>query len=293
MEHFKTLHVSNNQSGNALEAKYKLHEITSDMVVVRDVQAGKYLLFQSRNQFWEYYNSLDQDQKFLEEVIFGHLQQYPKYDIDIKDKSSDDRDEVVDILKQIINGVKDTIHGHYKYTIDDIIVLESSGLSKGKWKWSFHIHLPQYAFHDYLEALLYHVLLVHHYLPENISKYVDNVNKSTQNFRMYGSSKLGEKRPFILSPLSKQLGTLTQIRDQNHLLVTANTNNFFRTNTTVVTNNSTTSDGEYHRHSPNNDLVRGAIALAEKLQISNGFKYRDTISEKDVIFINFDRSCPT
>ena len=294
MEHFRTLHVSNNNhSGNALEAKYKSSEITSDMVVVRDVQNGEYLLFQSRDQFWEYYNSLAQDQKFLEEVIFGHLQQYAKFDIDIKDKSSDDRDAVIDILKQIINGIKDTIHGHYKCTIDDVIVLESSGLSKGKWKWSFHIHLPQYAFHDYLEAILYHVLLVHHYLPESISKYVDNVNKSTQNFRMYGSSKLGEKRPFILSPLSKQLGTLTQIRDQNHLLVTANTNNFFRTNTTVVTNNSTTSDGESHRQSPNNDLVRGAIALAEKLQISNGFKYRDTISEKDVIFINFDRSCPT
>ena len=232
MEHFKTLHVNNNYSSNALETKYKLNEITSDMVVVRDVLAKEYLLFQSRDQFWAYYDSLGQ--KFFEEVIFGHLPQFPKFDIDIKDISSSDKDSVIDILRQIISAIKDTSSDIYQCTINTVMVLESSGISNKKWKYSFHIVLPQYAFHNNEEAKTFYDRLVCH-LPKNIATYVDDVNKSIQNFRMYGSSKFGENRPFVLSPLSEQLGTLTIIEDNNHLLVTANTCNFFTTKITSVT----------------------------------------------------------
>ena len=189
MEHFQTLWIKNDQGSNALESKYKFDEITSNMVVVRDVQAGEYLLFQSRDRFWKYYNSLDQ--KFLEEVIFGHLPQFPKFDIDIRDISSGHEDVVVDILRQIINTIKDTICDDYQCTIDTVAVLESSGFSSGKWKYSFHIILPEYAFRNSDEAKSFHHRLID-CLPKNISKYVDNVNKSIQNFRMYGSSKSGE-----------------------------------------------------------------------------------------------------
>ena len=284
MEHFKTLHIGDNCGGNALEAKYKSSEITSEMVVARDVLAKEYLLFHSRAQFWEYYNSLDQDQKFLEEVIFGHLPQYPKFDIDIKDKSRKEEEAVLDILRQIISGIKAIGHDYYQCTIDTVIVLESSGISKGKWKYSFHVILPQCAFHNYLEAKAFHQRLVRS-LPKDISIYLDDVNKSTQNFRMHGSSKLGENRPFILSPLSRQLGMLTKIRDQNHLLITVNTQNFF---TTGATDNNRTPTFQ----APNS-LIKGAITLAEESQISNGFKYRDYVHEKDVIFVNFNRLYPT
>jgi len=286
MEHYKTLRANNSYSGNALENKYRLSDITSDMVVVRDVQAEEYLLFQSRGQFWDYYDSLDQ--KHLEEVIFGDLPQFPKFDIDIKGKSQDDKDAVVDILRQIIDGIKDTISDEYQCTIDTVIVLEASGFTRGQWKYSFHIILPQYAFRNHLQARMFYRRLIHR-LPADISKYVDDVNKSIQNFRMYGSSKLGEDRPFVLSPLSEQLGTETEIEDSNHLLVVcADTNNFLP----IKKINIKGFKGSI-RQPHQSKLIERAINLADERQISKGFKYRDTSNAEDVIFINFDRLCPT
>lgn len=93
-------------------------------------------------------------------------------------------------------------------TRNEVVVAESCGMSKGQWKYSYHIILLPYTVPDNNEARELTARLVES-LPPLIRQFVDaGVNKSIQSFRYPQCTKPGEARfKTVQEDTSRRLGT--------------------------------------------------------------------------------------
>ncbi|EXX68840.1 uncharacterized protein OCT59_012826 [Rhizophagus irregularis] len=293
VENYKTILKRDSLDGyQALENKYNLNKLSGEMVVVKDNLGGLYLVFHTRNEFWDHYLSLPNGHRCYDKVIFGHRPQHPKLDIDIDDIPRGEDQQVVSIMRTIIDAFEQEFYDSYNIYPHrkSFTLLDSSGFSrsKGKWKYSFHLHLTAHAFCNYIEARNFRSRLLSR-LPQHLHKYVDDVNKRIQSFRLYGSSKLGETRPFVLSPYSSQLGTNDVIEFYDALLVTAHP-----LWNSIVGNASIAGASTPPIFSPASEdcqetLIDHAISLANDLHATYGFSLHDV----KFPFANFDRTFPT
>jgi hypothetical protein len=106
--------------------------------------------------------------------------------------------ELLDIIRNEIQNVYFGIEDVYT-TLDDIVVMESSGLVPGGYKFSYHIVVTPYAVANNEEAkgLTARVLAQ---LPAQVRRFVDTqVNKSVQCFRLTGSTKPNSGRTKVVT----------------------------------------------------------------------------------------------
>lgn len=73
VESYKTiLKKDSSDDYSALENKYNLNKLPSEMVVVKDNLVNRFLVFHTRREFWKYYLPLPDGHKCHDEVIFGN-----------------------------------------------------------------------------------------------------------------------------------------------------------------------------------------------------------------------------
>lgn len=192
--------------GLSIENEYSRSELRN-LPVIRDEKTQKYLVFQNRKDFWDWYSSCEE--KHHHEVIFGWSPQKLKFDVDVpikkikeingrtgKDLNMSDYDSyMIDTIKTIIKTIHEEFYEEFSYlneiflTDEDIVVCESHGYDKNRYyKYSYHIIIT-YAVNSNKEAQNFSDR-VYSKLPEEIQQYIDTgVNKRIQNFRLINSEK--------------------------------------------------------------------------------------------------------
>jgi hypothetical protein len=131
---------------------------------------------------------------------------------------------IVDLL---IEAILDELHDAY-YGIEDIsptreslVVTDSSGQTEDGWKYSYHVLVLPYAVANNDEAAGFTERVVER-LPELARAFIDmGVNKSTQNFRMLGSSKPRAERYKRATAAAVDMFKTARNVDPAHMLVTA------------------------------------------------------------------------
>lgn len=140
----------------------------------------------------------------LHEVILGSQPQKLKFDIEwITPTKDPDATITLQTIKDAIQKIWKTtyfIDTDYLLVNDDILVFTSSGyINIDKYKNSYHLIIApkNYAAADNINSMLF-TRKVYHILPADIKRCIDmQVNKSIQNFRILGCSKLNSSRPKV------------------------------------------------------------------------------------------------
>jgi len=175
---------------NVLEKK---SGVNKKIFIVHDESTWGYYLFDTFNDFEDWYKDLDD--KTMHKVIFGFLPQQPKFDIDAPkdfmdglDVDAQDKGEY--ILESIIEAISDVMQTYYDIELkDDEYTIASSTCPE---KFSVHIILKNYAVVNNREATHLTKLLIDYHLPKFQWPCVNaGVNKSIQNFRLLFSHKIG------------------------------------------------------------------------------------------------------
>jgi len=207
-------------SSNTLECVYTDKDSLNTKFVTYNNLLKRYRAFDNIDEYLNCLFKSTDNFKCYQEVIFGHMNQKLKFDIDIKksemnkllqkkenpvnivdalfgivtDKINKDEDInklyddiVEDLLNNIINSIKDTFFMTYfkELETDDILLTTSNRVDK----YSYHIIINNYAVENNEEAREFTL---------NVCKLVDNkykefldvsVNKCTQNFRLLDNQK--------------------------------------------------------------------------------------------------------
>jgi hypothetical protein len=141
--------------------------------------------------YFRHQETLESDKRTNYETIFHNDLQKPKLDIDI---TNDHWDHVV-IINDILRSLLTTfLEMEIQLDYKDVQLFNSSGISKGKQKWSYHIVVDSYYHNSNDEALALYNRIISKVNP-NYREYVDkSIYKSLQQFRLLGNSKCGEDR---------------------------------------------------------------------------------------------------
>lgn len=171
----------------AVESVYSKQEILSKFLVAKQTEfAYEYLIFDSAEEFEDWFNDQIEADRLFHEVIYGDKVQKLKFDIDAPPEFTG--------LEEILMAITDTFYIEYmiELTADDVIVLSATDQTKK----SFHIIIKSYAVRDHIEAQ-YFTNKVFINLDKNYHSFVDKqINNSRANFRMMGNYKLNSLRKF-------------------------------------------------------------------------------------------------
>ena len=147
--------------------------------------------FASPESFEAWYQRVPQVKRNGYEVIWGH--QKPHFDIDISSPDVDGEK----ILQALLQGIE-TVLGRLSVQWQPqsaLAVYTSHGTtSKGTMKQSYHVVLPTYMHASSEEAKAFAYAAIAE-MPADLQPYVDKgVYSPTQQFRLLGSTKLGDQR---------------------------------------------------------------------------------------------------
>jgi hypothetical protein len=215
----------------------------------------EYLVFDSRQELFSWYDTISDPNRHYHEVIFGFLPQHLHFDIDalaykletipvvsendafLDELFGDDDDALgassassapaaaVAMINQIIEAILDELYSSYYCledlmpTRDDIIVTDSSGATATGFKYSYHI-VTTYAVANNEEAKQF-MFRVLERIPMIYHEFIDQtVYKRTQNFRLLGSAKPGTSR---FKRITDTFGTLSKTSFEQTMIVAAPT----------------------------------------------------------------------
>ena len=175
---------------------------TACQLVVRDETTKMYSVFEP-GEFWDHLDKLPRTSRTFHEVVFGGWKQKIKFDLDMKaeELGGDGIPEMTRrahaVVERVVDLVVDTFCERFyptcgaTITRDNVIVCDSSGLkSPDEYKFSFHVIVLDYCLENNRDARNFTRDVLER-CPDDIVKFIDSqVNKSTQNFRIVGNSKL-------------------------------------------------------------------------------------------------------
>jgi len=175
---------------DVLEENYISDE---NIFIVHDELTRGYYLFNTYDNFENWYYDLED--KTMHDVIFGKNPQQLKFDIDASKEFMDSlnvdaQDKGEYILESITEAIMELMETHYNVELrgDDFSIATSIGPEK----FSAHVILKNYVVDNNREAVHLTKLLIKDHLLEPLRPCVDaGVNKSTQNFRLLLSHKVG------------------------------------------------------------------------------------------------------
>ena len=167
-----------------------------------------YTLFKSYIDFSKYQQMISPEKRCFYEIILGDKPQKPHFDIDIDDPKIDGekvKDElikaIIDVLKEkdIILNLEEDILVYTSHSFQSMIPTESIDSNK---KQSYHIIINNWCHANNNEAKAFYEIVkermdksTNEKNEEQMSKYVDHaVYGQTQQFRIIGSQKIGTSR---------------------------------------------------------------------------------------------------
>jgi len=149
-------------------------------LIIRDETEEVYKIYKTSEDYSEDYPYANTNYN-THEVILGFLPQKPKYDID--------GGSIIN-FNGIISGIKRAFEEIYSIKPSEV-VYDSSSVDK----FSRHIVISNVLFKNSREADNFTRKILKDYITGKDYQYIDNqVNKSTQNFRMPGATKEGRKK---------------------------------------------------------------------------------------------------
>lgn len=239
-------------SDQVLTANISPKDIEDGMFIVQDDTTREFLPFISSSVYWEWEATLEAEKRTFHEVIFGKLPQRLKGDIDVspnvlRSVPEEVFDRVAPGLAQrlefqgvnalqaraetflvyYLNLALDVFVARYPDVVptpqlSDFIVTNNCGAPLTATgvpeKYSYHVVLAPWLVPNHFEARAFtKALLVEmgEEAPEFVKLVDPNVDKSLQEFRMFGSRKHGSGRPKVEDRgLAGRLGT-AQVRSQD------------------------------------------------------------------------------
>ena len=202
----------------ALRQDYTSGQIEGHLLVAWKTQGTRiYTLFEDFIEFYHYRAKIPRHEWDFHEILISNVPRKPYFDIDLKKSDLAEINPAIQLhpvaewLKvQIIEGVKTLIPN---LDIErDVLIYSSHNNEPGHEKASYHIVINNYCLSNHKESQAFYdkAIACIHYL---YVKFVDNVYKSTQSFRMLGSAKDGTSRYKILNQSSDSatLSTSTNI----------------------------------------------------------------------------------
>lgn len=151
--------------------------ITKSSIIIRDEHIGKFICFESLKQYKDAYHIATKKglQKHLtHEIILSPFNQKPKFDIDGGDENNHGL-----IIQQIEISFMLTYN-----RAPEIAYIESVNTAPGETKISSHVVITNYCFANSKEANHFTEKILRPALGAEESAILDNINKSTQNYRM-------------------------------------------------------------------------------------------------------------
>nr|QBK92314.1 MAG: DNA primase [Pithovirus LCPAC304] len=152
-----------------------------------------FAVFNSYIDLYRYQALFKEEEKFFYELILGSHPQKPHFDVDVKLTESTPLGTGENVKNDLIHGVLEVMKENgVDLDLERDVLLYTS---HGEEKHSYHLVIHHYchAGHDQARAFYMKVLLKMD--PVN-AEYVDSgVYSSKQNFRLYGSQKIGSGRP--------------------------------------------------------------------------------------------------
>ena len=130
-----------NEYDNLADAK-----ASSNKFITHDDVTRRFLVFKSLTHFLK----IRKDYIHLHEVILHHKKRKFFVDLDARDIDVEicnkHKNRIIAIIKALFAKI-------YNYLVDDsyIVVIDSSGMSNNKYKYSINLVINKYAFHDYAE----------------------------------------------------------------------------------------------------------------------------------------------
>lgn len=172
--------------------------------VIRDDGKNLYMVFDSIEEFITWQQTISLPSRNFHEVILGEYPQRIKFDIDA---IGCDEITIKRILEKLLQSILDELYDTYRIewengtiqpTLSDILITTSTGVVPEKGlKFSFHVIVTSFYLIDNVEAQNFTTKVISR-LGKG-AEYIDqNVNKSIQNFRLLGSTKMDANRPKIV-----------------------------------------------------------------------------------------------
>lgn len=167
---------------------------TDDYIIIchQGEEYRKFAMFTPLYSFATFLLKQSEKNRCYYEVIQGHVNQKPYFDIDI-DVNQDNSIGLED-SKKLIEDITESILEDKRIKKSDIMIFSSHGPSK----YSYHIVINNWCLPDYYSNKVYCNKVIDRVKNVN-KKYIDDVMyKSIQQFRTYGSTKFGKERFKIL-----------------------------------------------------------------------------------------------
>ncbi len=201
-----TKYLRLSDKGDSIEKIYG-----SDMInkfIVRNEDNNTFMAFDKVKDFALYMKSVPSEKRTFHEIIFGENRQRLKFDIDMKLSEFSNIDissygEKENIITFIITTILDTFKFIFRKKLQELnyklksvnnIILTTSHSSE---KLSYHVIIRGFSVesNEHAAAFAEHVKNA---LPISLVKFIDNVYKSTQSFRLLGCTKKNTYRPKLL-----------------------------------------------------------------------------------------------
>lgn len=152
-----------------------------------------YSVFKDELSLYEYMKNMNVENRCFYEVILGKAQQKIKFDIDIAKGNLTDTEFnkiFIDVLDELINGIVSTLDDlDFVYDLNNIMLFTSHNENKK----SGHVILDRVNVNSNIHAEKFYKDVMT-FCP-NYKKYIDHkIYSSTQQFRLYLSSKIGQNR---------------------------------------------------------------------------------------------------
>ena len=156
-------------------------------------QVYLYGIFKDEVLLYDYMNTMTVENRCFYEVVLGKQLQKPKFDIDINKNNltTEEHNKLfMDVIHDLINGIEETLDDlDVNYNLKNIMLFTSHNENKK----SAHIILDRINVCNNNDAKQFYNQVIK-YCP-NTYKYIDNaVYSTTQQFRIYKSSKIGQNR---------------------------------------------------------------------------------------------------
>jgi hypothetical protein len=219
VKEFKYLTLAQGRQKSETVQEYYEKDDLETRFIIRDESKNTYKVFINEKTFIKYDLSLRSEDKHFHEVIFGWKSQKLKFDLDVTDEKlnniDDDilmecgaitnppesnSDKIKKIMAFVIKKLNALIFNQYfssngvQPALSDVIVTTSTGEENSKMKYSYHIITRSYAVQNNEEAKIF-LKKLFDVIPMDLYPLFDQqVNKSTQNFRLLNSTKVGSNR---------------------------------------------------------------------------------------------------
>lgn len=178
-----------------MQKAYKLDALISKLgtdasnkfIVWRCAETVEYNAFDNAEQFYWQMTKIQPSARNYYETVRDGVKQKPRFDIDIALDSLPIMVSPKDIVNEVIFAIK---HSSPDIATEQILIFNSNGEKKH----SYHIVIDGWYHNNSLEAKTFYTKIAS-LVPGNMKKFVDAaVYKSTQQFRLLGSTKRGENR---------------------------------------------------------------------------------------------------